>query len=167
MKPHTIRLLKHSARLGIRKLTIGCAHKSVPDSMIGGSVRSSVASNSIKYDGWPAVWEATKRAGLGSRGGNHNQTWVVDENKIDPGVYVFNVETRQWSRVYIPSYDLAPKSVCVQCGHVYEKHTKDQLNHCVAEPGRFDYSRSFINSGRLRGAKKHEPVVVLTLTSKA
>lgn len=169
MKPHMVRLLKHSARIGIRKLAVSCTHRSVPDSMLGGSSLGSVASNPIKYDGWPAIWEATKRAGLGSRGGNHNQTWVNDSSNLEPGLYVLDVEARQWSRIYTPSYTVEPKAVCAQCSHTYAEHTQDAFNHCVDTQGKqkYNYHRMFLHSGRVRGARKQEPAVVLTLTSKA
>lgn len=159
MKLHTLSLLRHSARLRIRKLAVSCTHESVPSSVTSGPFRNSVASSPAKYEGWSAVWEAVKRTNLGSHGGNLNQSWIKSPELLDPGVYVFNTRTRQWSRTWVPVYKDLPASICTQCGHEYQKHY-GRLEFCIKDTGDFDPHRSFVNSGRVLGARKYKPVVV-------
>jgi hypothetical protein len=93
----TQRFLSNCAAVGIKKVAIGKAHKSIPESIrFCFGPEGSAFSNDVEFNGWPAIWEAAKRTdGIKPRCGNSNQ-YAVGDDMID-GVY--QLRAGKWKKL--------------------------------------------------------------------
>lgn len=93
----TGKLLEECQMVGIDKVSIGIADKSVPASMnFSFGARGSVFAMGTNGS-WPAIWGAVERSGIKSSCGNSNQKQLNDEEQVVDGVY--HLKDGQWKKV--------------------------------------------------------------------
>ena len=89
MNAKTRKLLRLCKEAGYKRIAIGVAHRSVPQT----ATHPFAPNNSIfgwpekpRIDGWPAIWKIIEQCGIDRGCGNGHQHNIV-QGKVDPGAY--------------------------------------------------------------------------------
>lgn len=160
MNKETKAFLRSCTKHGIRTVAIGCRHPRVKDSLLSSDPKFSVASNNVKYEGWPAVWAALEAVGHRDGCGNSNQKYM-HEMPFHRGLYARNT-AGEWHLIWEPVYESVPDAICVRCGEPQRKHRGSIVGGLFwcATKGNAGFER-FMHSGHIRGKKQTCSIKIL------
>ena len=98
-KDFTAKFLDECLQRGIKKVSVGKRHKSIPASIDWpfGEQGSVFQMSDVRENGFPAIWGVCNKLGISGGAGNTDQHQIKSDTNIVDGVYHF--KSGSWLKV--------------------------------------------------------------------